>query len=397
MKKTISMRIVDWWNEENEENFYSEQIIKILAKRYNIVYSSKPDFLIFGPFGKNHLKYDCVRIFITGENIRTDWNIADYGIDFDFIEFGDRHLCLPLFMWCIKDLILSAIKHNRSQEFMDKKKKFCGFLASNPNGAKHREELFHAICKYKKVDSGGKWLNNIGGTVGDRYKDFSSPKAQWLPQYKFNLCPENSSHLGYTTEKIVQAYANGCVPIYWGDWSLCNKQYAKDKFIFNPKSFINAHNFDSIEDLVDEIRRIDNDDYAYFNMLKEPAFIDISLGNKSLINESKENITKWVRDIGELHSKDLDLIYENNNINHDISKLDIYIYIYMQRTLDFFTNIFESSNPKRIQFSQFSMSYLQDKLITIQYEEILRIRDKRIERVKKFIPRPLRKFIFSFF
>lgn len=42
----------------------------------------------------------------------------------------------------------------------------------------------------------------------------------------------------------------------------------------NPKAFINAHEFPTFKDLIDEIRRIDNDDRAFKDMLNEPVFLD---------------------------------------------------------------------------------------------------------------------------
>ena len=68
-KQQVKMRVLDWWNKDCEENFYNNFFIQILQKKYDVVYSDKPDFIIYGPFGYEHLKYDCVRIFYTGENI----------------------------------------------------------------------------------------------------------------------------------------------------------------------------------------------------------------------------------------------------------------------------------------------------------------------------------------
>ncbi len=33
----------------------------------------------------------------------------------------------------------------------------------------------------------------------------------------FNLCEENSVYPGYYTEKVVEAYATGCIPIGWAN------------------------------------------------------------------------------------------------------------------------------------------------------------------------------------
>ncbi len=217
MKKTqIKMRIVNWWCEDTKENFYKNYFVQLLSKKYDIVYAEKPDFIIFGPFKNENdetawFDYDCVRIFYTGENVRTDFNVADYGIDFDFMDFGDRHLRKPL---------SCNINKNRP---LNKREKFCAYMVSNGGDANNplfRDKFFDKLSLYKKVDSGGIWRNNIGGPIGDRYNDFSTSKMEWLKNYKFNLCFENASFPGYLTEKLFDAYNAGCVPIYWGDTSL---------------------------------------------------------------------------------------------------------------------------------------------------------------------------------
>ncbi|WP_281650799.1 glycosyltransferase family 10 [Helicobacter bilis] len=85
-------------------------------------------------------------------------------------------------------------------------------MVSNNALTDKRDMFFEALSKYKRVDSGGRWKNNIGGNVDD--------KIEWLKSYKFNLCFENSSYPGYLTEKLFDAFLAGCVPIYWGDTSL---------------------------------------------------------------------------------------------------------------------------------------------------------------------------------
>lgn len=46
------------------------------------------------------------------------------------------------------------------------------------------------------------------------------------------------------------------------------------EYDINPKSFINAHNFPTFKDLIEEIKRIDNDPYAFESMLREPVFLN---------------------------------------------------------------------------------------------------------------------------
>lgn len=209
-KPQIKMRIVNWWVNDTEENFYDNYFVKLLSQKYDVIYAQKPDFLLFSQIDNYEMKthffdYDCVKIFFTGENVRMDFNVADYGIDFDYMDFGDRHLHLPLF----------ALGEQNLKRKLNKREKFCAYLVTNGGNRGNpllRERFFDKLSAYKEVDSGGRHRNNIGYFVKDKH--------QWLENYKFNLCFENSSYPGYLTEKLFDAYNAGCVPIYWGDTSL---------------------------------------------------------------------------------------------------------------------------------------------------------------------------------
>ena len=268
----LTMRIVDWWEEDNEQNFYANPFIKILQSRFDITYAKDPDFLLYSVFGKEHLHFSCPRIFYTGENIRTNWSFADYALDFDFMEFGERHLYFSIFWLFSQDIVLASQKHLHAERFAASKERFCAFLASNPNGDPMRAKLFDAIHAYKRVDSAGKWLNNTP-PIGGRDTDFAQTKRRWLASYRFNLCPENSSHKGYLTEKIIQAHASGCIPIYWGDETLCDPRYDSYRPTLNPKALINVHDYPTLDALVEAIKRIEEDKNLYRAMLKEPAFL----------------------------------------------------------------------------------------------------------------------------
>lgn len=57
------------------------------------------------------------------------------------------------------------------------------------------------------------------------------------------------------TEKLFQAYFAGSIPIYWGD-----KTSVSD---INKNAVIYADDFDSESDLVEYVKKVDNDDELY--------------------------------------------------------------------------------------------------------------------------------------
>ncbi len=114
----------------------------ILEENYELEYSDNPDFLIYSVFGNEHKKFNnCVKIFYTGEPVTPNFEECDYGIGFDYIEFEDRYLRLPLCeMKMTKDILNRSIfKRNQL-----KNRKFCNFIYSNGtagNGALLRKNF----------------------------------------------------------------------------------------------------------------------------------------------------------------------------------------------------------------------------------------------------------------
>jgi hypothetical protein len=49
-----------------------------------------------------------------------------------------------------------------------------------------------------------------------RYKGYVEAKVDSLASYKYSICLENSSYDGYITEKFIDAFLCGTIPIYWG-------------------------------------------------------------------------------------------------------------------------------------------------------------------------------------
>lgn len=256
--ETVKIKFVDFFGSFDPQN---NDFTNVLKNRYNVEFSDDPDYIIYSGFGYDHLKYDCVRIFFTGECITPDFNECDYAIGFDRLQFGDRYVRIPLYnMFQYKSDYISL--RNKRQFTIDdiKERGFCSFVVSNCFAKEARAIFFDILSQYKGIASGGRYKNNIGGTVAD--------KKAFLSKYKFNIAFENCSHNGYVTEKITEAFAAGVIPIYYGD-----PRIVED---FNPDSFLNAHSFKDFESLVDRIKEIDNNNALYLKMLNAPAIAENS-------------------------------------------------------------------------------------------------------------------------
>lgn len=260
-KKKINIKFCGFWPGFDSNNNF---LINSLKEKYDFVDSDNPDYLISSCFSSEYLKYNCVRIFYTGENLCPNFNLFDYAIGFEYLDFGDRYIRYP--NYCITDTYAEdnermMKKHIFDEDILREKTDFCAFVVSKGDKyvAKEREEFFRALSSYKKVNSGGRFLNNIGIPEGiiDKY--------EFQKKHKFTIAFENSSHDGYTTEKLMQAFAAGTVPIYWGD--------PKVGEVFNEKAFINVNSYKSIDDVIKLVKDIDEDDVKYMKMLSVPALI----------------------------------------------------------------------------------------------------------------------------
>ena len=248
--KHIKVAFSDFWDIfDPKDNF----IMDALSERFDVEISGDPDFVFCSIFGRRYLKYDCARIWYTGENIVPDFNLVDYGMGFSEISFYDRYLRLPHYALYPRAcrLVRDGL-HMSDKELLDRK--FCSYVISNAVSGAERLEMIDKLEKYKPLDSGGRYRNNVGGPVKD--------KIDFCAGYKFSIAFENSSSRGYTTEKIMESFAAHTVPIYWG-----NPDIAEE---FDPESFINCHDFDSFDEVAKYIEKIDKDAELYLKMVKTP-------------------------------------------------------------------------------------------------------------------------------
>ncbi len=263
--KKIRIKICgyDGGNEDFRENF----IYKILIKYYNVEISENPDYVFYNESSREYLKYSCIRIFYTGENISPNFNLCDYAVGFDYLTFADRYYRLPLYLVTVfynqKDLELAGDTDfkkliNFTKQDLLNKTEFCSFTYSNYRAFEQRGLFFNKLSAYKRVNSGGNYLNNIGGRVAS--------KMEFELKHKFSIAFENSSSPGYTTEKLVNSLAAKTVPIYWG-----NPVIGRE---FNTKRFINCHDFKNFDEVVERVKEVDNNDDLYLSIINEPVTVE---------------------------------------------------------------------------------------------------------------------------
>tara|TARA_B100000745_G_scaffold273961_1_gene202677 strand:+ start:17729 stop:18787 length:1059 start_codon:yes stop_codon:yes gene_type:complete len=261
--KPVKIKIINY--DASDPFSYGNFLIPRLEKFYNVELSEDPDYVFFNESAVEYFDYpNAIWIFYTGENVHPNFNLCDYAISFDYLTLGDRHFRLPLYiaaMFYSDSDIKNAGDMNfidvpeMTQEELDGKKGFCSFVYSNYLADPNRTKLYEALSKYKKVDSGGRYLNNVGGPVEN--------KLLFERDHKFSIAFENSSREGYTTEKLPASIAARTIPIYFGN-PLIGKEFNEDRII-------NAHSFPTFDALVEKIREIDKNDEEYLRIVNQPV------------------------------------------------------------------------------------------------------------------------------
>ncbi len=231
-----------------------------IEKYFEVRVCEDADYVFVGSHHPNeHMRYlqDKVSIFFPGEAISPDFNLYDYAIGFDPLELGDRYLRHMLFPYSMQR---GKVKDHLSSPLG---RKFCDFIYQNRKAHPARDAFFQLLSStYKSVDSLGEHLKNIDEDIEPRDGNWYQGSIDAKSKYKFSVAFENACHRGYTTEKITSSFQAGAIPIYWG-----NPEVAS---IFDPKSFINCHDFPSFDAVVQEVKRLDQDAEAYLTMLNAP-------------------------------------------------------------------------------------------------------------------------------
>lgn len=128
---------------------------------------------------------------------------------------------------------------NKNFKPIEERENFVAYIASNC--VNEREELFKELLKKNLPGTHalGRCSNNVKKIDGD-----FTVLDNIYENYIFGFAMENCILEGYITEKILNIYNSGAIPIYRGD------DKAVDKF-FNKGTYININDFASLKEAAD--------------------------------------------------------------------------------------------------------------------------------------------------
>lgn len=207
-------------------------------------------------------------IWYTAENTRPplgDWN-ATWSFDVDSKTLKNVHF--PLW-WLLfpellpagevqtspedrigRDVSLQECLSNRVPDVADRPGFLCAFVG-NPEPTRMR--ALTALTEIGQVDIYGSWSARPVATKGEVARN-----------YRFMLCFENDIWPGYVTEKAIDAWACGCVPVWCG---LDPEGY------LNPNALVNHAELRSLENLTESIAHLEANRDALTRMASSPILV----------------------------------------------------------------------------------------------------------------------------
>ena len=213
-------------------------------------------------FNKYNTKKSRIQVWFTGENIEpplsrnldlylsfTQDSKANsvyfplWKFDLDWFGTGRKNPRLNEAV-SVQSLCLSRSTHP------SKGKRACAFIN---NMTPQRKRMITDLNRVIPVDV-------FGASTGNPV----ASKIEASRDYLFTLCPENSLHRGYTTEKIVEAYASNTIPIYVGMLPRDHK--------FNLESFFYSESFDFSDDFLKTFSRFTMKEFD--TMYEKPLFVE---------------------------------------------------------------------------------------------------------------------------
>jgi hypothetical protein len=288
--KQISIGFKDFWPGFNPQDFFVPFVSASLGCEIVVTKITKADVVFTSVFRKKTLTRRIIRrlsvelgisklsskriprrsqklIWFTGENQRPPVNGFDLTYSFDADSFEGSNVYFPLVYLCLdwfqNGQLQMGLEGKRSgivvtpevsatsrvSDVAERSGFVCAFIG---NPEPHRLRAVAALKSIGEVDVFG---SAVGRPVSNKF--------EIAKDYKFMLCFENDLYPGYVTEKALEAWVCGCIPLWSG---------IDHTGILNPKSLLNSYDFDSLETFADEVARLNRDSRRLTEMGSEPIF-----------------------------------------------------------------------------------------------------------------------------
>lgn len=199
-------------------------------------------------------------IWYSGENERPPQGNWDGYLAFDTNLPKDRSVYLPLWFLTSTNLFKSTTQTywgspvptmaqlTEGRKFTTKRKRFvASFIGRSYPMRLHAIE---SLAKIGKID-----------VFGEAARNQVKKPSVVARNYRFIMCFENDLYPGYVTEKPLEAYLTGAIPLYYGQDQL---NY------LNQTALINLANFKDLTDWADQVKKIDSNARIFKDIYEQP-------------------------------------------------------------------------------------------------------------------------------
>ncbi len=279
-------QLINWWETEEVQHHR----FRLFIEHYHLNPQKKP-IVFFSVFGKREFtKFGKgkIKIFFSGESLQPNsftWcqPYRDYCLDemslslgYDTLPF-DNYYRFPVWIFyswfkpsvsygeikaCIREINNKNYRLANKQELKSSaNSQFAALLARHDKLTTVRGDLVRLLNQIQSVCCAGKYLHN----TDELQTKYQNDKQEYLRQFRFNICPENSNSKGYTTEKIFDAIRAGCIPIYWGS------EGCPEPEILNQDAIL-FYDPDNPDALLQQVRRLESDPEYYAEFISRPPF-----------------------------------------------------------------------------------------------------------------------------
>lgn len=285
----------NWWS-KTPNNFWVSRFIEYhFSPRIKVTFFSC--FRNKIPIGAS---FPGIKIFYTGENLSADLipnritSYSNHRLDEVNLALGFEHkqesnyIRFPLWIWyrdfispraTLEDIRRKIANINKSETRLNlNRTRFIAQISRHDSGG-IRMKLIELFDSIGQIDCAGEFNRNTD-ELQTVYHDI---KEEFLANYRFCICPENSLGDGYITEKVFESIASGCIPIYWGA--------CLEEGILNPKAIL-RYEKGKEKELFEQVQLLWKDENAYKEFAMQPPFLD---GAAEKIWEMLENLKKKLK------------------------------------------------------------------------------------------------------
>ncbi len=192
-----------------------------------------------------------LKLWFTGENIRPPVEGFDLTLSFDVDSYAGKNAYLPLFTTRAAESEFAkpsegerllgirtnrGVLHQSRSMQTSQRPNFACLILSNPEPTRLR--MARELARLGSVDI-------YGPAVGRPLR----AKVDVAHRYRYIICFENSFYPGYVTEKVLDAWLLGCIPL-WAGFDQAR--------LLNPASYLNLWDFESMAAMVERIAELED-------------------------------------------------------------------------------------------------------------------------------------------